>query len=152
MLDESNGNDLDGLAQMDALQASGGQPGILGALDFRFVAAGPGRAVFEGLPGEHAYNPMGSVHGGYSATLLDSACACAVHSRLAAGQGCTTLELKVSYHKAISRATGPLRAEGRVVSLGSRVAFAEAGLTDAQGRLYASATSTLLIFDRASPA
>jgi uncharacterized protein (TIGR00369 family) len=147
MLVESFGDGLDGLAQMGALQASGGQPGILGALDFRFTAAGPGRAVFEGVPGEHAYNPMGRVHGGYAATLLDSACACAVHSRLAAGQGCTTLELKVSYPRAIGRDTGPLRAEGRVVSFGSRVAFAEATLSDAQGRLYASASSTLLVFD-----
>jgi uncharacterized protein (TIGR00369 family) len=149
---EALGDGLDGLAQMEALQASGGQPGILGALDFRFALAGPGLAVFEGVPGEHAYNPMGTMHGGYAATLLDSACACAAHSRLAAGQGCTTLELKVSYHKAISRHTGPLRAEGRVLSFGSRVAFAEASLIDARGRLYASASSTLLVFDQPAKA
>jgi uncharacterized protein (TIGR00369 family) len=104
--------------------------------------------VFAGTPGEHAYNPIGTVHGGYAATLLDSACGCAVHSRLSANQAYTTLELKVAYHKAISRNTGLLRAEGRVVSFGRRAAFAEASLTDSEGRLYASATSTLLIFDR----
>ena len=89
------------------------------------------------------------VHGGYAATLLDSACGCAVHSRLSASQAYTTLDLSVSYHKPITRNTGSLRAEGRVRSLGKRVGFAEASLTDAEGQLYASATSTLLVFDRA---
>jgi uncharacterized protein (TIGR00369 family) len=105
-------------------------------------------AVFSGIPGEHAYNPIGSVHGGYAATLLDSACGCAVHSRLSATQGYTTLELKVSYHKGMTRDTGLVRAVGTVVSIGRRVAFSEATLTDAAGRLYASATSTLLVFER----
>jgi uncharacterized protein (TIGR00369 family) len=71
-----------------------------------------------------------------------------VHSRLAANQAYTTLELKVAYHKAMRADTGPVRAEGRVISLGRRAAFAEARLTDAEGRLYASATSTLLVMDR----
>lgn len=98
--------------------------------------------------GEHAYNPLGTVHGGYAATLLDSACGCAVHSRLTEKQAYTTLELKISYHKAMTKNTGLLRAEGTVLSLGRRAAFAEAHLIDAEGRLYASATSTLLIFGR----
>jgi len=88
-----------------------------------------------------------TVHGGYAATLLDSACGCAVHSRLAAGQSYTTLELKVSYLKAITDSTGPMRCEGRVVSIGRRAAFAEATLKDANGRLYATATSTLLVME-----
>jgi len=88
------------------------------------------------------------VHGGYASTLLDSACGCAVHSRLSATQAYTTLELKVSYHRKITADTGLVRAEGRVLSFGRRAAFAEAKLTDAQGRLCASATSTLLIMDR----
>ena len=104
--------------------------------------------MFAGTPGEHAYNPIGTVHGGYAATLLDSACGCAVHSQLTATQAYTTLDLNVSYHKPITRETGPLRAEGRVRSLGKRVAFAEARLTGADRKLYASATSTLLIFER----
>ena len=88
------------------------------------------------------------MHGGYAATLLDSACGCAVHSRLTASQAYTTLELKVAYHKAITKDTRLLRAEGRLLSFGQRVAFAEARLTDARGKLYASATSTLLMFNR----
>lgn len=137
-----------GLEQLRALIASGRKPGILGSLQFEFAEVGEGLAVFEGVPGPHAYNPIGTVHGGYAATLLDSACGCAVHTRLGPDQGYTTLELKIAYHKAITTGTGPIRAEGRVVSLGRRAAFAEARLTDASGRLYASATSTLLVFER----
>jgi uncharacterized protein (TIGR00369 family) len=142
------GAGLDGLGQLRALIASGRRPGILVSLDFSLVEVESGIAVFSGIPGEHAYNPIGSVHGGYAATLLDSACGCAAHSRLSATQGYTTLELKVSYHKAMTRDTGLVRAVGTVVSIGRRVAFSEATLTDAAGRLYASATSTLLVFER----
>lgn len=138
---------LDGLGQLRALIRSGRKPGIARSLDFEFVEVEAGRAVFAGTPGEHAYNPIGTVHGGYAATLLDSACGCAVHSQLTATRAYTTLDLNVSYHKPITRETGPLRAEGRVRSLGKRVAFAEAQLTDADRKLYASATSTLLIFE-----
>ena len=144
---EEVGAGLDGLAQLRALICSGRKPGILRALDFEFVEVESGKAVFAGTPGEHAYNPLGTVHGGYAATLLDSACGCAVHSRLSASQAYTTLDLNVSYHRPITRDTGALRAEGRVRSLGKRVGFAEGSLTDAEGRLYASATSTLLVFD-----
>src|SRR5580658_586230 len=147
LVDEVGGG-LDGLSQLRALMASGRKPGILVALDFEFVEVESGKAVFAGTPGEHAYNPIGTVHGGYAATLLDSACGCAVHSQLTATQAYTTLELKIAYHKPITKDTGLLRAEGRVLSLGRRAAFAEAKLTDANGRLYASATSTLLVFDR----
>ncbi len=140
--------DADGLAQMRALIASGRKPGIAQSLHFDLVEVESGRAVFAGTPGAHAYNPIGSVHGGYAATLLDSACGCAVHTRLDEQQAYTTLELKVAYHKAITRDTGPLRAEGRVVTMGRRAAFAEATLRDAAGKLYASATSTLLVFAR----
>src|SRR4029077_15649205 len=106
--------------------------------NFDFIEIESGRAVFAGTPGEHAYNPIGTVHGGYAATLLDSACGCAVHSRLSANQAYTTLELKVAYHKAISRNTGLLRAEGRVVSFGRRAAFAQASPTHWGGRAHAS--------------
>jgi len=104
--------------------------------------------VFEAVPGAHVYNPIGTVHGGYAATLLDSACGCAVHSKLSATQAYTTLELKVAYHRAMTKDTGLVRAEGRVISIGRRAAFAEATLKDADGRLYASATSTLLVIDK----
>jgi uncharacterized protein (TIGR00369 family) len=139
---------LSGLEQLRSWLADGRQPAMGDTLGFKLVEVEEGRAVFEGNPGLHVYNPIGTVHGGYAATLLDSACGCAVQTRLSANQAHTTLELKVAYHKAMTAGTGPVRAEGRVVTLGRRTAFAEAKLTDAAGRLYASATSTLLVMER----
>ena len=139
---------LTGLEQLRAWRASGRRPGIGQTLDFEIVTIEDGLVVFEGTPGLSAYNPIGTVHGGYAATLLDSACGCAVHSKLAPDQLYTTLELKVAYHKAMSARTGKVFAEGKVVSIGRRAAFAEARLTDAQGKLYASATSSLLVMQR----
>jgi uncharacterized protein (TIGR00369 family) len=127
---------------------SGFVAGIAESLDFKLIEVEPGHVVFSGTPGRHAYNPLGTVHGGYAATLLDSACGCAVHSKITGSQTYTTLELKVTYHKAMTDATGPVRAEGRVVTMGRRAAFAEATLVGADGRLYAAATSTLLIIER----
>ena len=109
-LDEM-GAGLDGLAQARAMLASGRKPGIARSLDFELVEIEAGRAVFSAIPGEHAYNPIGMVHGGYAATLLDSACGFAVHSKLSANQGYTTLDLNVSYLRPITKDTGPLRAE-----------------------------------------
>lgn len=145
------GAGLTGLEQLQALIKMGRRPGIAVSLDFTLAEVTDGFAVFTGTPGEHAYNPIGMVHGGYAATLLDSACGCAVHSRLNAKQSYTTLELKVAYHKTILASTGALRAEGRIVSMGRRVAFAEARLVDDSGRLYASATSTLLVIETSAP-
>ena len=136
-----------GLEQLRAMMASGKRPGIGQSLDFDLVDVGEGMASFAGVPGTHAYNPIGSVHGGYAATLLDSACGCAVHSQLRAGQAYTTLELKVSYHKAMRHDTGRIHAHGKVITLGRRVAFTEARIVDEAGTLYASATSTLLVFE-----
>ncbi len=142
------GAGLSGLQQLRAFMESGKRPGIGDSLDFDLVEVGDGLAVFAGVPGPHAYNPMGIVHGGYFATLLDSACGCAVHSKLSAQQAYTTLELKIAFHKAMTAQTGRVRAEGRVVTIGRRVAFAEAHLIDASGTLYATATSTLLVMER----
>ena len=140
---------LNGLEQLRAAFERGGYSrGIGRTLKFQALELEEGRVVFGGTPDEDAYNPIGTVHGGYAATLLDSAVGCAVHSRLKAGQGYTTLELKVAYHRAMTKDTGPVRAEGVVTHLGRRAAFAEGRLTDEQGRLIASATSTLLVFDR----
>ena len=133
------------LQQLHALLRPGRQPSIGPTLQFSGVEFQEGFAAFEGIPGEHAYSSIGTVHGGYAATLLDSACGCAVHSKLAAGQSYTTLELKVAYHKTMINETGKVRAEARVLSFGRRAAFAEAKLTDVSGRLYASATSTFLV-------
>jgi uncharacterized protein (TIGR00369 family) len=139
---------LSGLEQLRAALGGDKPRGIGKTLGFRMTELEAGRVVFEATPDEHLYNPIGAVHGGFAATLLDSATGCAVHSRLKAGQGFTTLELKVAYHRPITKATGPVRAEGTVTQLGRRAAFAEARLTDGAGRLLASATSTLLVFDR----
>lgn len=142
-----DGSPLTGLQQLRALMA-GGRIGIAQTLEFDLVTVEDGLVVLTGVPGRHAYNPIGTLHGGYAATLLDSACGCAVHSKLAPDQGYTTLELKVAYHRAITEETGPIRAEGPVVTFGRRAAFAEAWITDANGRLHASATSSLLVFAR----
>jgi uncharacterized protein (TIGR00369 family) len=139
------GAGLSGIEQLRLFIASGQRPGIAVSLDFNLTQVDDGFAAFEGIPGEHAYNPLGTVHGGYAATLLDPACGCAVHTKLSPGDSCTTLELKVSFHKAMTKVTGKVRAEAKVLSFGRRAAFAEGKLIDSDGRLLASATSTLLV-------
>jgi uncharacterized protein (TIGR00369 family) len=139
---------LTGLEQLRMYLDGNRRPGIGVSLDFKLVDVQEGVVTFEGTPGEHAYNPIGSIHGGYAATLLDSACGCAVHSTLSATQTYTTLELKVSYLRAMTKDTGPVRAEGRIINVGRRVAFAEATLKDAKGKVYATATSTLLVIEQ----
>ena len=137
----------DGLAQLHAMMASGTGAPIAKTMGFTLVGAAHGSVVIEGAPTREVYNPIGTVHGGYAATVLDSACGLAVHSRLSPSQAYTTLELKTAYHRALSD-TSKVRAEGRVVTMGRRTAFAEATLVDEEGRLCASATSTLLVFER----
>jgi len=139
---------LTGLEQLLKLIDMGGRAPIGETMDITLVEAADGYAVFEGMPSLRVYNPIGMVHGGFAATLLDSACGCAVHSKLSPTQAYTTLELKTAYHKAITGDTGLMRAEGRVLTIGRRVAFTEATLKDAAGKLYASATSTLLVMER----
>ena len=139
---------LTGLEQLRTLINSGTLP-IGETMGFRLMDAQDGEVTFEATPGLHVYNPIGTVHGGFAATILDSCCGCAVHSKLSPTQAYTTLELKVAYHKAITLETGKMAATGRILSFGRRAAFAEAALRDANGRLYASATSTLLIMERA---
>lgn len=138
---------LDGLQQLRAMLSGDTKAPMGEKLGFSLVEVEHGRVVFEGTPDRSVYNPIGSVHGGYAATLLDSACGIAVHSQLEAGRGHTTLELKISYMRALTDASGTVRAVGRVVSMGRRVAFAEATLHDGTGRLCATATSTLMILD-----
>jgi uncharacterized protein (TIGR00369 family) len=139
---------LPGIDQLRALMESDVTLAMGRTLGFHLVEIGEGRVAFEGTPGREVYNPLGTVHGGYAATLLDSACGCAVHTMLTAEQAYSTLELKVSYHRAMTAETGTVRAVGTVISLGRRAGFSEARLTDASGRLYASATSTLIIMQR----
>jgi uncharacterized protein (TIGR00369 family) len=116
-------------------------------LDFLPVHVEHGIAIFQGRPGPAHYNPLGSVHGGYAATLLDSAMGLAVQSMLPAGTGHTTLEFKISFIKAMTKDTGVVRSEGRTLSVGRRAATAEGRITDAKGRLLAHATTTCLIFE-----
>jgi uncharacterized protein (TIGR00369 family) len=121
-------------------------PPISHTLDIWPIEWDAGRMVFQGIPAIAHYNPLGSVHGGWIAAMLDSAVGCAVHSTLPAGKGYTTLELKVSYVRAVTADSGALRAEGKVIHVGGQVATAEGRLYDASGKLYAHATTTCLIF------
>ncbi len=122
------------------------RPPICDVLNFLLLEVERGRAVFQGTPKAEHYNPLGSVHGGWPATLLDSCMGCAVHSTLAAGQGYTTVEFKLNLVRPIFADTGPLRAEGKVVNGGRTIATSEGRLVDASGKLYAHGTETCLIF------
>lgn len=122
-------------------------PPISRGLAFRLVEVEHGRAVFEGLPTADHYNPIGTVHGGYAATLLDSCMACAVQSTLPTGTGYTTLEFKVSLVRAITAGTGPVKAEGRILTTGRRIGTAEGRLVDSAGKLLAHGTTTCLIVE-----
>lgn len=121
-------------------------PPMAHTLGFRLVEVAEGRARFQGTPSFRLYNPIGVVHGGYAATLLDSAVGCAVHTTLAKGEGYTTLELKLNLVRAITEGTGLLEAEGRIIHRGRTTATAEGSLRDRAGKLYAHATTTCMIF------
>lgn len=141
------GAGMPGLDYMRAI-ASGEvpPPPIAVLLNLAPVELEPGRAVFEGRPGEEHYNPIGVVHGGYAATLLDSALGCAVHTTLPAGVGYTTLSLETKFVRPVTHEIELVRATAEVVHRGGRQATAEARLTDAKtGKLLASATATCLI-------
>jgi uncharacterized protein (TIGR00369 family) len=116
-------------------------------LGFTLTEADEGRVVFSAVPEEQHYNPIGVVHGGLAATLLDSALGASVHSTLTNGQGYTTLETKFNLVRSITAETGPIQAEGRVLHRGRQVATAEGSLRDGDGRLLAHATSTCLILN-----
>jgi uncharacterized protein (TIGR00369 family) len=122
-------------------------PPIAGLVQMDLVSAEPGRVVFTCRPDESAYNPIGAVHGGLVCTLLDSVAGCALHTTLPQGRGYTSLEIKVSYLKAVRATSGLLTATGTVVRAGSRVGFTEGVVTDESGAVVATASSTLLVFD-----
>jgi uncharacterized protein (TIGR00369 family) len=119
-------------------------PPISQAIGILLVEAERGRAVFEGRPGPHLFNPLGGVHGGFALTMIDSAAGCAVHTELGAGIGYTTVETKANFVRPVP-AEGVVRCEGRVVSRGRTIATAEAYLHSAEGKLLAHGTSTLII-------
>ncbi|HEX5612540.1 MAG TPA: PaaI family thioesterase [Burkholderiales bacterium] len=150
-----------GVARADDIRAKSGlqmleaifagelpRPPIGDTLDFVPIRMERGLAVFQGRPRATHYNPLGTVHGGWFATLLDSAVGCAVHTMLPAGKAYTTLELKLNFVRPLTDAVPVVRAEGRVIHIGKQVATAEGKLLGPDGKLYAHATTTCLIFDR----
>src|SRR5881628_3660980 len=140
-----------GLEFFDAIFAGAlPRPPIGDTLDFVPIHIERGLAVFQGRPQLRHYNPLGAVHGGWFATLLDSAMGCAVHSTLPAGKGYTTLELKLNIVRALTDAVPLVRAEGKLIHLGRQMATSEARLVGPDGKLYAHGTTTCLVFDQPS--
>ena len=138
---------LSGLEFLQKIVAGELPPPPIGLLmNFRIGEVSEGRAVFLVTPEEYHYNPIGVVHGGVAATLLDSAMGCAVHSTLPAGAGYTTLEIKVNYLRPISAETGEVRCEANIIHSGGRTATAEGKIVDQKGKLYAHGTTTCIIF------
>ena len=138
---------MDGLTLFGEIRAGRlPAPPISKVLGFRVTEVERGRVVFEYTPVLDHYNPLGSVHGGIAATLLDSVMGCCIHTTLAAGTGYTTVEIKVNYVRAMTDKTGPVRAEGKVINVGSRIGTSEGRLYDGAGRLLAHGTTTCLIF------
>ena len=149
--------DFPGLAEMKAISGlefiRGIQEGtypaapIAGALNYDLEVVEPGQVVLSGVPGFASYNPIGSVHGGWYGTLLDSCMACAVQTMLPAGRAYTTLEYKISLLRAATVKTGRLRAIGDVIRVGRRTGVAEGRIVDDQDRVYATGSTTCLVFD-----
>ena len=140
-----------GMEIFEAIFAGELPPAPIGdTLDFLAVHIEPGTAVFQGRPNRRHYNPLGAVHGGWFATLLDSAVGCAVHSTLPAGKAFTTLELKVNMLRALNDKVPLVRAQGKVIQVGRQVAVAEGQIVGPDGKLYAHATTTCLIFEHAA--
>lgn len=136
-----------GMAVFEGIFAGELPPAPIGAvLDFLPIEVAPGRAVFQGRPSARFYNPMGTVHGGWYATLLDTVLGCCIHAALPAGKGYTTLELKVNMIRALTERVPLVRAEGRLIHLGGQTATADARLVGHDGKLYAHGSTTCLVF------
>jgi len=138
---------MDGIALFESfLDGRFPRPPIFKALGMAMLEAERGRVVFGYTPMLEHYNPLGSVHGGIAATLLDSVMGCCIHTTLPAGQAYTTVEIKVNYVRAMTDKTGPVRAEGKVINVGARIATSEGRLYDGAGKLLAHGTTTCLVF------
>lgn len=138
---------LSGMEYLQKIVAGELPPPPIGALlNFRIAELSEGRAVFTVEPAEYHYNPIGVVHGGLAATLLDSAMGCAVHSTLPAGASYTTLEIKVNFLRAMSAETGLVRCEANIIHVGGRTAVAEGKILDQKNKLYAHGTTTCIVF------
>lgn len=122
-------------------------PPIGKALNFFLLEADEGRVVFQGTPTFDFYNPIGTIHGGWAATLLDSCMACAVQTTLRKGQAYTTAELKLNLVRPLTDKTGPVRAEGKIIHAGRQISTSEGRLFGPDGKLYAHGTTTCMIFD-----
>lgn len=139
---------LPGMDRIRALMAAEpGAAGLTGLLGMRISAVDEGRVTFAATPDAAFVNLVGIVHGGWAATLLDSAMGCAGHTLLAAGQALVTMEIKVAYHRPVATDMGTVEATGVVISHGRRTVFAEAKLLDAHHRLLASGSSTLMVVE-----
>ncbi|KQM66004.1 aromatic compound degradation protein PaaI [Pedobacter sp. Leaf216] len=139
---------MDGIDYLQAMSDEKfSMPPLLHTLDFTVTLIEKGNVVFEFVPQEFHYNPIGTVHGGIISAILDSAMGCSVHSLLPAGKGYSTLELKVNFLKAITIKTGKLKTMGKVINLGGRTALVEAQLVDENNTIYAHAVSTCLILN-----
>ncbi|MBY8977391.1 PaaI family thioesterase [Rhodobacteraceae bacterium NNCM2] len=125
-------------------------PPIARTLDFRLTEVEEGRVVFTGSPKFPHFNPIGSVHGGWFGTLLDSCMACAVQTRLPVGKGYTTLEFKVNILRPAFESTGPLRAIGETIHVGRRTATADGKIVDQNGKIYATGSTTCLVMEIAA--
>ena len=121
-------------------------PPFASLLNFDLVEVSEGHAVFAVNPAEYHYNPIGVVHGGLAATLLDSAMGCAIHSTLPAGASYTTLEIKVNFLRPMSAETGLVRCEADIIHVGGRTAVAEGRILDEKGKVYAHGTTTCIVF------
>jgi uncharacterized protein (TIGR00369 family) len=140
-----------GLQMMEAmLRAEIPYAAIAKTLDFTLLSVSPGVAVFQGTPLPQHLNPLGTIHGGWVATLLDSALGCSVHTMMPAGRAYTTAELSVNYVKGLTPKVQRVRAEGKVIHCGRQLATAEARLFGPDGTLYAHATTTCLVFEMPS--
>lgn len=140
--------ELDGLDALRAMLAGEiPYPPIADTIGMRLVEVEPGRVVWTGEPGEHLYNPIGTVHAGFATTLLDSAMGTAFVTTAEAGTRWTTLELKASFTRAITAETGVVRCTGTIVHRGRTVVTTEAKVEDTEGRLLAHGTSTILILE-----
>jgi len=140
------GQTMSGLEYLQAIRSGEVPPPPIAVLLGMWIEeVREGHVVFAFEPAEYHYNPIGTVHGGAAATLLDSALGCAVHSSLPAGTRYTTLQLNINYLRPITDKTGTLYCEGNVIQVGGRVATAEGRLTDAEGKLYAHGTTTCII-------
>ena len=140
------GQSMSGLDYMKAMSQGELPPAPIAlVMNIRFIEVEYGRIVATSQPAEYLYNPIGMVHGGYAATLLDTVMACAIHTTLPAGSGYTTLEIKVNYVRPITMATEIVYCEGKLIHTGRRIGTSEGRLTDAEGKLYAHGTTTCMI-------